>query len=213
MATAQDQLADYVGPKGGQTYVYSVTSDNDASATKTTLAGVTLTNNELVTCSPASVADYPEEIRKLNPRPILSRIVVRGDAITSTRGKATTTLLKEPLAVSGATWTNRQIATVPSGVRDVTVLTCGVSSVGTRDVLGVERKTVTVECTGGEANRRFNQLVTYAKDVGPIEDDTEVLTNDGKSAGMLKRTLTTIRDGAEECMRLAMHAESVKAPK
>jgi hypothetical protein len=199
-AAAQDQLAEYLGPKDGQTYVYSITGDEKSSLKQVTVAGIAKSKDELLTCSPASAAEYPEELRKLNAHPVVARVVVRDDTIVSTHGGITATLLKLPLAVNAAHWTNHQVATLPDGARRETTLRCGISSVAKRSVLGVERATVTVKCA--TADKSVTTATTYAQGLGPVEEDTEAF-QEGKSVGVLKRQLTAVRDGAEECAGLA----------
>jgi hypothetical protein len=114
----------------------------------------------------------------------LARVTVRDNAIVSTHGGITTTLLKLPLKPNGATWTNRQVATLPGGARKVTTLRCGIMSVAKRSVLGVERLTVTVTCAS--TDHGITTATTYAEGVGPVEEDMEAFTRDGKS-GSLRR--------------------------
>jgi hypothetical protein len=201
VAAAQNQLAEYLGPKDGQTYVYILSGDQNSNLKQVTVAGVAKSKDELLTCSPASAAEYPEEVRKLGARPVVARVVVRDNAIMSTHGGITTTLLKLPLAAHGATWMNSQVATLPDGARRETTLRCGISSVDKRSVLGTERKAVTVRCTSPDHG--VTTTTTYAEGLGPVEEDTEVFNHDGKSAGVLKRQLTAVRDGAGECASLA----------
>ena len=111
-AAAQGQLVEYLGPKDGQTYVYSVSGDQNSDLKQVTVAGVAKSKNELLTCSPASATEYPDEVRKLGARPVVARVMVHDDAIVSTRGGNTTTLLKLPLAAHAAHWTNHQVATL-----------------------------------------------------------------------------------------------------
>jgi hypothetical protein len=200
LAASQDeQLADYLGPAVGKTFVYSVTGDADSSLTQITVAGGESRNrDELVTCSPAIAAEYPKEIRKLGGQPVISRIVIRDGAIVSTRGGTRTILLKSPLAIKSRTWTNRQSESLSGGVRTETIFSCGISSVDKTLVLGVERETVTVTCSTGTTDQRVITAVTYAKGLGPIEEDTETYTG-SKAIGVLKRQLTAIRDDAGEC--------------
>ncbi|MFZ0006947.1 MAG: hypothetical protein WAK94_01765 [Steroidobacteraceae bacterium] len=199
-AAAQGQLVEYLGPKDGQTYVYSVSGDQNSDLKQVTVAGVAKSKNELLTCSPASATEYPDEVRKLGARPVVARVMVHDDAIVSTRGGNTTTLLKLPLAAHAAHWTNHQVATLPDGARRETILRCGISSIAKRSVLGTERTTVTVKCSS--TDHGITTATTYAEGLGPVEEDTEAF-QEGKSVGVLKRQLTAVRDGAQECAALA----------
>jgi hypothetical protein len=209
-AAAQGQLVEYVGPKDGQTYVYSVSGDQNSNLKQVTVAGVAKSKDELLTCSPASAAEYPEEVRKLGARPVVARVTVHDDAIVSTRGGNTSTLLKLPLAANAAHWTNHQVATLPDGARRETILRCGISSIAKRSVLGTERTTVTVTCSS--TDHGITSATTYAEGLGPVEEDTEAFMPDGKSAGVLKRQLTAVRDGVGECATLTSTLAQKPAP-
>jgi hypothetical protein len=198
-ASAQDQLAAYLGPKDGQTYVYSLSGDENSKLKQVTVAGVA-GKDGLLTCSPASAAEYPDEARKLGARPVVARISVRDDAMVSTHGGISTTLLKLPLTPNASHWTNHQVANLPGGVRKQTTLSCGISSVAKGSVLGVERNTVAVTCASEDQG--VKTVTTYAEGVGPIEEDMEALSGDGRSVGLLTRKLTAVQSGVAECAAL-----------
>jgi hypothetical protein len=212
---AQDsapELRDFLGPMQGKTYVYTQSVSGEDHQTSVTVAGAGAQDaNSVITCSPASASEYPENIRKLGARPVLSKLEITESSLISVRGRNRSILLELPLHPGPKTWDNVQMAVLPNGKRSTTRLHCGIASVQTASVLGVPHTTISVQCMAAEKYGEMKVTSTYAAGVGPIETITEYLDDAGKSAGTIRLELKDIREGASECEAAAKsvvsHAE------
>jgi len=90
--------------------------------------------------------------------------------------------------------------------------TCGIVDVGSRIAFGKLRSTVTVECRGKSPAGEVVTTTTYAAEIGPLEEISEVTDSTRKSIGRLRRTLAEMRDGADECAALIASLSKAHPP-
>jgi hypothetical protein len=194
----------YIGPQEGKTYVYSTERLGGEKAAPVTVAAVAgRDKNSRVTCSPASVSEYSQELRSKGARPVVSKIEIRDGAIVSLRGRTETTLLREPVRPGPQLWQNRQSAVLPNGKRTTTVFHCGIAEIGNHSVFGQIRNTVSVQCVAAGPTGGIQTSTTYAQGLGAIEDTTEFSDSTGATPDQkIRHALIEIRDGADECAAL-----------
>jgi hypothetical protein len=198
------ELREFLGPTQGKTYVYAQSASGEDQSTLVTVAGAEAKDaNSVITCSPASVSEFPDNLRKLGATPVLSTLEVTESSLISVRGHNRSVLLQLPLHPGPTTWDNVQKAVLPNGKRSTTTLHCGIASAGTASVFGEPRATISVECIAKVSSGEMKVTSTYAAGIGPFETTTEYLDNAGKSAGTLRLDLKEIRDGASECQAAA----------
>src|SRR5581483_10300141 len=97
-STTDDSLRAYLGPQVGKTYVYDIEETGRGKISRTTVASADVQDKDSrVTCSPASTAEFPADLRKPGAQPLVSELEIKDGAIVSRRGKVETILLRAPL--------------------------------------------------------------------------------------------------------------------
>lgn len=194
-----DDLAAFLGPKAGKTYVYSIDPPGPFDLKQTSVAAVPDGDVALATCSPASAEEYPDELRKLGAQPVVSRIEVRGNKIVHVGDSGEMILIQGPLRPGSGTWTRQIAASHISGHNEASDTTCGIESVGVQLVLGRSHRVVTVVCRSTGRSPSIVTEVAYAAGIGPVVESTKVEGPDGKILSSTTRQLVTIRDGTGAC--------------
>jgi len=202
-STTDDSLRAYLGPQVGKTYVYDIEETGRGKISRTTVASADVQDKDSrVTCSPASTAEFPADLRKPGAQPLVSELEIKDGAIVSRRGKVETILLRAPLHPGPDLWQNRQSAVLPGGLRQNTIMHCGIAETGKRSVLGQTRAAVTVQCAGQNPPGSVLTSSTYADGIGLVQETTELTDNKQKLIGRYRQVLAEIRIGSDSCTAL-----------
>lgn len=196
---ARLDVADFLGPRGQQEYVYL-----GEQGTRIETAAVEELGANRVRIQETATIDFDGERRRST---VTYELSVEDGALISRAGDGEQILLKEPLELHGPAWTMElEHFSVAADEPTPWPLQCQITAIGRALVLAEERATVTVECVGEESSGpvdflhgppKFIMTRQYAESVGLIRAELAQM-DESQFDATTERVLHEIRDSPQQ---------------